>query len=114
MEEFKKVTTVGALPPGSAMTATVNDKYIAVFNVDGEFHALDGVCPHMGGLLGNGTLEGCVVKCPEHGIRFDVTTGGPPGERGLSTKTFTVKVEGEDVMVSVTPNPVIPNKQEQS
>lgn len=100
MDEFAKVTTVDALPPGSAMTARVNDKYIAVFNVDGEFHALDGVCPHMGGLLGNGKLSGCVIKCPEHGIRFDVTTGGPPGGRGLSTCKFAVKVEGNDVMVS--------------
>ena len=96
------------------MTAVVNDKYVAVFNVDGAFHALDGSCPHMGALLGNGTLDGCVVKCPEHGMRFDVTTGGGPGGRGLSTKKFAVKVEGQEVMVSVIPNPVIPNKQEQS
>jgi nitrite reductase/ring-hydroxylating ferredoxin subunit len=103
MDEFVKVTTIDALPPGRGFTAKVNDKYVAVFNVDGTFHAIDGVCPHMGGLLGNGTLEGCVVKCPEHGIRFDVTTGGPPGGRGLSAKTFEVKIEGNDVMVSDTP-----------
>jgi nitrite reductase/ring-hydroxylating ferredoxin subunit/alkylhydroperoxidase/carboxymuconolactone decarboxylase family protein YurZ len=104
MDEFKKIATVDQLVPGQGMTAVVNDKYVAVFNVNGEFHALDGVCPHMGGLLGNGTLDGCVVKCPEHGMRFDVVTGGPPGGRGLSAKKFAVKVEGEDVMVSVTPD----------
>jgi nitrite reductase (NADH) small subunit len=112
MDEFVKVTTVHALPPGRAMTAKVKDQYIAVFNVRGKFHAIDGMCPHMGGLLGNGALEGCVVKCPEHSMRFDVTTGGPPGGRGLSVSTFTVKVEGIEVMVSVTPNPVLPTKQE--
>ena len=65
--------------------------------------AVDGVCPHQGGLLGNGTLTGCVVTCPEHTMRFDVVTGGPPGGRGLSVKKVAVKIEGGDVMVSATP-----------
>lgn len=103
MDEFKKVTTVDRLSPGQCMTAIVNDKYVAVFNVDGAFHALDGSCPHMGGLLGNGTLDGCVVKCPEHGMRFDVTTGVMPGG-GLKAKKFAVKVEGGDVLVEVGTN----------
>jgi len=93
------------------MTVTVNNKYIAVFNVDGEFHALDGVCPHMGGLLGNGTLNGCVIQCPEHGIRFNVTTGGPPGARGLSTGKFVVKIEGGDVLVSGSRSPEDKNER---
>jgi len=68
MDEFKKLTTVAKLSPEQCMTAVVNESYIAVFNVDGAFNALDGNCPHQGGLLGNGTLDGCVVKCPEHGL----------------------------------------------
>jgi 3-phenylpropionate/trans-cinnamate dioxygenase ferredoxin subunit len=85
MAEFNKVTRVEELPLGKRMTAVVNGSYIAVFNVDGAFLALDGNCPHQGGLLGNGTLDGWVVKCPEHGLRFDVTTGAAPGG-GLSVK----------------------------
>ena len=88
MAEFKKVTRVEELPPGKCMTAVVDGSYIAVFNVDGAFHALDGNCPHQGGLLSNGTLDGCVVKCPEHGMRFDVTTGATSG--GLSVKKLAV------------------------
>jgi 3-phenylpropionate/trans-cinnamate dioxygenase ferredoxin subunit len=103
MDAFKKVTTVDQLSPGQCMTAVVDNSYIAVFNVDGAFHALDGNCPHMGGLLGNGTLNGCVVKCPEHGMRFDVTSGAMPGG-GLSAKKFAVKVEGSDVLVEVGTN----------
>ncbi len=103
MDKFKKVTTVDRLSPGQCMTAVVNESYIAIFNVDGAFHALDGSCPHMAGLLGNGTLDGCVVKCPEHGMRFDVTTGVTPGG-GLSAKKFAVKVEGGDVLVEVGTN----------
>lgn len=101
MVEFKKVTTVDELSPGRCMTAVVDECYVAVFNVDGAFYALQGRCPHMGGLLGNGTLTGCVVKCPEHGMRFDVTTGTTPGG-GLSVKKYEVRVEVGDVLVDVT------------
>jgi 3-phenylpropionate/trans-cinnamate dioxygenase ferredoxin subunit len=104
MSEFKKLTTVGKSSPGRCMTAVVNGSYIAVFNVDGAFHAMDGWCPHMGGLLGNGTQVGCVVKCLEHGMRFDVTTGVMPGG-GLSAKKFAVRVEGCNVLIEVGTNP---------
>jgi len=100
MVEFKKVAAVDELSPGQCKTAIVNDSYVAVYNVDGTFYATAGICPHQGGLLGNGTLNGCVVKCPEHGMRFDVTTGVMPGG-GLSVKKVEVKVEGSDVLVAV-------------
>jgi nitrite reductase/ring-hydroxylating ferredoxin subunit len=100
MAEFQKVTTVDELSPGQCLTAVVNNRYVAVFNVDGTFHATDGSCPHQAGLLGNGKLYGCVVTCPEHGFRFDVTTGVMPGG-GLSVKKCEVKVEGGEVFVAV-------------
>ena len=62
MDEFKKLTTVAKLSPRQCMPAVVNGSYLAVFKVDSAFHALDGNCPHQGGLLGNGTLDGWVVK----------------------------------------------------
>jgi len=101
MNDFKKVTTLDRLSPGQCMSAVVDDQYVALFNVDGVVHALAGNCPHMGGLLGNGTLTGSVVKCPEHGMRFDVTTGTTPGGRGLRVTKFAVKVENADVLVSL-------------
>ena len=100
MAEFKKLLVVDELSPGQCMTVVVNDSYVAVYNVDGTFYATDGSCPHRGGLLGNGTLNGCVVKCPGHGMQFDVTTGVTPGG-DLSVKNLEVKVEGGDVLVAV-------------
>ena len=102
MREFRKVTTVDDLPPGRGMTARVGGAEVAFFNVDGIFHALQGLCPHEGGLLGLGKLSGCVVACPRHGLRFGVGTGAMPGASGgLQVKTFAVKVEGGDVLVAV-------------
>ena len=62
-------------PPGSVQELVVEDRIVALYNVDGTLFALDGVCPHQGGPLGKGALEGCLVTCPWHGWQFDVTDG---------------------------------------
>lgn len=53
----------------------VGDRDVAVFHVDGEFHALDNTCSHEGGPLGQGMLFGSTVSCPWHFAEFDVRTG---------------------------------------
>ena len=72
MPNFVKVATVAQVAPGTGMVATVNDKEVALFNIDGTFHAIDNVCKHRGGPLGEGELEGDTVTCPWHGWQFDV------------------------------------------
>lgn len=85
------VAAVKELPPGSRKLVEVNNRQIAVFNVNGEFHALGNRCPHEGGYLIDGKLVGLVqskmpgeycysrkdefVKCPWHGWEFDLRTG---------------------------------------
>lgn len=63
------------LPPGTCREVVAAGRVFAVYNVDGQFHALDGICPHAGGPLGKGTLRGGVVTCPWHGWQFHVATG---------------------------------------
>ena len=60
---------------GGSAEVVAEGKIFAVFNVDGDFHVLYGICPHAGGPLGKGMLNGKVVTCPWHGWQFDVTTG---------------------------------------
>lgn len=62
-------------PPGSLLEVVVGDRIVALANVEGYLFALDGICPHQGGPLGKGHLEGCLLKCPWHGWRFDVRNG---------------------------------------
>jgi nitrite reductase/ring-hydroxylating ferredoxin subunit len=101
MAEFVKVASVSDLAPGECKSVKVNNTYVALFNVDGTFHAIDDTCPHQGGPLGEGFLDGCVVTCPWHGWRFDVTTGVSPIVSRIFVKKYEVKVEGEDVLVAV-------------
>ncbi len=74
---------------------------IALFEVEGTLHAVDGICPHAGGPLGHGMLSGCRVTCPWHGLQLDVTTG-EHGLAGYPPQTrFPVTVEEDDVFVEL-------------
>ena len=96
-----RVAAVADVPPGTSKEVLAGDRIVALFNVDGTFYALDGICPHNGGPLGEGTLEGCVVTCPWHGWQFDVTTGANCLNARIQHSTFAARVEGNDVLVDV-------------
>jgi nitrite reductase (NADH) small subunit len=75
---------------------------VCLANLNGELHALDNVCPHRGGPLGQGWLEGNAVVCPWHSWAFDTVTGvAEPPERA-SVKVLPVKVEGDEVFVNLS------------
>lgn len=66
---------VDEIKPGESAEVVAEGRIFAVYNVDGSFHVLDGICPHAGGPLGKGALSGNIVTCPWHGWQFDVTCG---------------------------------------
>jgi nitrite reductase (NADH) small subunit len=101
MGEFVRVIGTTDVQPGQGIVAEVNGKTVAVFNVDGAFHAIDNTCIHRGGPLGEGNLEGSVVTCPWHGWQYDVTTGGCVANPAAKVERYEVKVEGTDVKVLV-------------
>jgi nitrite reductase/ring-hydroxylating ferredoxin subunit len=75
---------------------------IAVFNVGGDYYAIENTCPHRGGPLAEGMMAGEEVICPWHGSRFNVKTGSvltPPARQGV--KSFPVRISGDDVEVEV-------------
>jgi nitrite reductase/ring-hydroxylating ferredoxin subunit len=96
-----RVAAASDVPPGTAKEVMADDQVVALFNVEGTFYALDGVCPHAGGPLGEGTLRGSVVTCPWHGWQFDVKTGENCLNRKMTHKSFAVKIEGNDVLVEL-------------
>lgn len=82
------VCRAAALHPGDHAQLEVNGEPVAVFNVAGEFRAVDDVCTHDGGGLAGGAVEGDVVICPRHGARFCLRTGavlGPPAYEPIRT-----------------------------
>ena len=83
------------------MEAVIGDRVVALFNVGGKFFALDGVCPHQGGPLGEGELSGYVVTCPWHAWRFRVSDGTWADNPRIKIPAFAVRVEGDDVQVEL-------------
>jgi 3-phenylpropionate/trans-cinnamate dioxygenase ferredoxin component len=100
--EFVKVARQADLPPGGKKLAEVDGRPIAVFNVGGQFYAIDDVCTHDGGPLAEGELEGCEIRCPRHGARFDVRTGKAlcfPAFEPVTT--HRVELRGDEVFVAL-------------
>ncbi len=94
MSAWIKVDAPADLAPGEVVIARAGYQEFAVCNVDGRLHAVSNRCPHQGGDLGDGFLEGPCLHCPLHGWAFDVRTGEPayaaqPGK----IKVYKVKVE---------------------
>ena len=75
MPEWIEVAAAADCPPGAVIERVVADRVVAIANVAGRFHALDGMCPHQGGPLGAGMLCGAILTCPWHGWQFDVESG---------------------------------------
>jgi nitrite reductase/ring-hydroxylating ferredoxin subunit len=101
MSEWFQVAQVSDCPPQSAMELVVEDHLIAIYNVEGTFYALDGVCPHQGGPLGKGRLEGCTVKCPWHGWQFDIPSGAYLLSDRIRQTRYDVCVEGDIVLIRI-------------
>jgi nitrite reductase (NADH) small subunit len=72
---------------------------IALFNIQGQICALENICPHMGGPLGEGDLEGCVVTCPWHGWEFDVRSGECQNMPGESANAIPIVVKDGQVFL---------------
>jgi 3-phenylpropionate/trans-cinnamate dioxygenase ferredoxin subunit len=99
---LQTVAAKDAIPAGQVRVFQAGGRSIAVANVDGTFYAIDNICTHDRGPLGEGTLAGDQVECPRHGARFDVKTGGVtafPAVRPV--KSYPVQLSGDEVQVDV-------------
>lgn len=98
---FVTVARVGEIAPGKGITATVGDRLVAVFFADGEYHAIDDFCPHMGASLGAGEVEAGVVTCPWHAWRFRVCDGAWADNPKIKVDRFEVRVAGDEIQVCI-------------
>ncbi len=101
MANIVKACKVSDIPQSEGRTIECQGTSVAVFNVNGQFHAVDNTCPHRGGPLGEGSLDGATVTCPWHGWQFDVTTGSSPVNPMARIQKYQVKVEGEDLYIDL-------------
>ncbi len=103
MPGFVKLATLDEIPPGRAKEVEHDGRIYALFRLDGSetVRAIDGICPHQGGPLADGPLDGTCVTCPWHGWSFDIVSGASPIHRKIQQPVYEVKIEGRDVLVAV-------------
>jgi nitrite reductase (NADH) small subunit len=87
--------------PGGVIEAEAEGRAVCLANVEGQLSAIDNLCPHREGPLGQGWLEGGAVVCPWHSWTFDVTTGESQYPVHERVDVFPLKVEGDDVLVEM-------------
>ncbi len=99
---FTKLTTRSELPAeGEAKEFSCGDKILCVANVNGTITAMDNVCLHRGGPLGQGTIEGGKVVCPWHGWQWDPQTGEATHNAAAKVAVYPVRMENEDVLIQL-------------
>ena len=101
MSEFVPVLGAAELPPGQATEVSVAGRSVALVNVGGTFHAVANRCPHRGGPLGQGFVDGAELSCPLHNYTFNVTTGENVVDASLTIDRYEVRVEDGRVCVKV-------------
>lgn len=101
MAEYLKAAHCNDVPDGEGVVSEMGGKSIAVFNVGGEFFAIGNICPHRGGPLGEGELNGSIVTCPWHGWEFDVRTGCNQENEKVRVSVFETRIEGNHLLVKV-------------
>ena len=107
--QYLKVLLTDEVKEGEKKRITLGNKVLLLTNVQGKYHAIDDRCPHNGGSLYDGVLNGDIIKCPKHGTMFDVKNGKVV-EKGKilfirlkvsDTRAYPVKVEGSDILIGI-------------
>jgi nitrite reductase (NADH) small subunit len=98
---YKKLASLDELPEGALLEIAQGNDIYALCNVAGEVRAMSGVCPHHGGPLGQGVLEGFIVTCPWHAWQFDSSTGACLFNDDVRVATYPVRIEAGEILVDV-------------
>jgi nitrite reductase (NADH) small subunit len=96
---FVKVADTREVPANSVIEVFVGDEPIAVCNVQGEIHALGGTCPHQGGPLGQGAVNGSSVTCPWHAWDFDCRTGENDFDPARKVAVYPVRLDAGEISI---------------
>lgn len=101
MGQFVVAAKTDEIQAGRSIGVKVEGVFVGIYNVAGEYHALNNICPHLGGVLSYGFLSDGIIACPLHMWEFDVKTGRCvwPGQTCIAT--YPVKVEGDNILVDV-------------
>jgi 3-phenylpropionate/trans-cinnamate dioxygenase ferredoxin component len=123
MEDFVQLTTTEGLADGGLKAVSLDGHEMLVARVGDEYFVADGRCPHMGGHLPEGTLEGTALTCPRHHSQFDLRdghvvrwTGWEGATLGIAKllrhprplRIYAVRIDGDNILVGPEKPPAAP------
>ncbi len=95
------VAKTDEIAPGKCKIFTRRSREYAIFNVAGEYYCIDNLCPHAGGSLGEGIIEGDCVTCTWHYWQFDIKTGEMCGNHNVRVNRFAVRDHEGEIQVEI-------------
>jgi len=103
-QEYVTTGKTSDIAPGTVRVFDLDGQAVAVANVDGQFYAFADVCTHDDGPVAEGELDGCVIECPRHGARFDITTGAVLSMPAVvDLPVYGLRIEGDEIKISRLP-----------
>lgn len=94
-----RVGSLAALEAGETVLTEANGTEVALFLCKGQVVVTQGQCPHAGGPLHEGEVDGAILTCPWHGWTFDLTTGDCPEDELMHLARYPARVDGDDIFV---------------
>ena len=102
--DYVTVARTSDIAPGAVQVFEVDGQAIGVANVEGQFYAFADVCTHDDGPVAEGELDGCVIECPRHGARFDISTGAALSMPAVTPlPVYDLKIEDGQIRVCRLP-----------
>jgi nitrite reductase (NADH) small subunit len=114
MTNVHTVCNLQDLAEGDSKTVVVGNKLIALFRVNGQYFAIDDVCPHMGASLSGGEVQDGIVTCPWHAWRFRLSDGAWADNPRVKIGCYPVRVEGEQIQIQTDQPPTSSQPKETS
>ncbi len=107
MSEFHPIAKIDQIPEGAGRAFTVCRRLVAIFRKEGEFYAINDVCPHMGASLAEGYLEGDGVLCPWHAWKFCIKDGAwlDNPKSSIKTESYPLRIVGDELQVAFPDEP---------
>ena len=100
---FVRVAALSELESDTPKRVMVGQVPVSLVHTEGEVFAINDICSHANVSLSEGEVDDCAIECWLHGSTFDLRTGKPSGLPATrSVPVYPVKIEGDDVLVSVT------------
>jgi len=100
-QTFIPIANTDELPDGARLVVEIDDEWVVIFNVNGEYYALEDRCTHDEVALSEGEMDGYAVECPKHGARFDVRDGRVLSAPAyIPARPYTVRIVDGEIQIA--------------